>query len=715
MAEEDGGPRASGLVDRYFARELSNPDLGRGLRGMLSFMAPLALGISGRLPVELIFAAIAAQNIALVDVKGAYGLRLSLLLAMTAIIAAASALGALAGHPLGAALAATALIALGAGLWRHLSSDYGPSLATVSALLAFVAMAEKGGVQAARDHAIAALVGGGWGVALQLALWPIRPQHPLRLAVGETWLALARVCTAPPALGAEAGLRGALDRTAAFLDNAGSRKGRLLGTRLEELNWVAARLAQRISAFQSAYEETARLPGRVELQPVVDTIHTVLGNLARTVALAVVSRQPGHWAAVEVRCRRLNFLLGDLQGRIDALDERPSWAALAAAARLLDAYVPTVAAALRPTMDRAADAGAFSLELSDFGPSSLRPLAAALNLSRRVDPALIRYTARTMVLTLIGVAAMKTLPLRHGYWLPFTMVVVLQLDFGATRRKAAERLIGTLAGSILGSLVLALRLPFPVLMAATAATAFVFGYFLRRRYALAVVFITLFVVVLTESLGPATLELTVERVGDTVAGGLFALFAAFIFWPAWERDRFRPILARAISANAAYLRLAGERVAAGQRYDHAVVRAKRAAERANAAVFSSLQRMSGDPEGFRDRMSELAALANANQRVTRALNLILLQAHPDGPAPGAAEFAARSARALDELAAFLAGAQLDAGVLVQVRTELQRRPDRVASTGAPGIARIQLERADAEIGGMLRGSEELAKPSASAS
>src|SRR6204780_1878523 len=133
------------IIDRFFAKEFSNPDIGRGLRSMASFMAPLALGLSGRLPVEMIFAAMAAQNLAIVDVRGSYGPRLSLLMAMSVILAAASAMGALAAPSLAACLAATVLIGLGAGLWRHLSSDYGSSLAIASGFLCFIAMAGKGG------------------------------------------------------------------------------------------------------------------------------------------------------------------------------------------------------------------------------------------------------------------------------------------------------------------------------------------------------------------------------------------------------------------------------------------------------------------------------------------------------------------------------------------------------------------------------------------
>lgn len=708
----DGGPGSPPmpLVDRFFAKDFSNPDIGRGLRCMLSFMAPLVLGLTGRLPVEMIFAAMAAQNVANADVRGGYSLRLSMLAAMTCIIAAAAGLGALAAPSLGASLATAAFMALCAGLWRHLSSDYGPSLAIASSFLCFIAMAEPGGPDAALHHATAALAGGCWGTLLQVILWPIRPQHPLRMAVGEAWLGVADACTIRAAPGAEAALRSALDKAYAVLGGARARRNRLVVERLEELTRVAARLAQRISAFQHAYEEVGATEGGDEVHSAAETAFTVLGNLCRTVALAVVSRQPAHLAAAEVRLRRLGHLLRVLEDQVAAQADPAPWSAVGSTAGQLAAYLGELGPALRRTMDRASDRGAFSLELSDLAHLRLRPLAAALNLSGHVDPALLRYTARVIVLTLIAVCAMKTLHIRHGYWLPLTTMIVLQPDFGSTRKKALERLLGTLAGSILASLVLWLRLPFPVLMAATAATAFGFGYYLRRSYGVAVVFITLFVVVLTESLGPATLALTVERVADTFAGGLLALLAALVFWPVWERARFRPILSRALRTNADLMRIVGERLAAGKPYDAGVVRAKRTAESAGAAVFSSLQRMSGDPESFRERMSELAAVANGNQRITRALNLIILHARPEAPAPRVRDIAEHRAAALEAMADALehpGGADL----AVQ-RAQAHLRWRHAAPRAEPGatvsIAAGQLDRASAEIGAMLLGTVELA-------
>jgi len=301
----------------------------------------------------------------------------------------------------------------------------------------------------------------------------------------------------------------------------------------------------------------------------------------------------------------------------------------------------------------------------------LRPLAAALNLRSKVDPAILRHTARIAVLTMMGVVAFKLLRLPHGYWLPFTMVVVLQPDYGATRQKAAQRLFGTLAGSILASLLLWLHLPYTLLMAAIAASGFVFIYYLKRHYALAVIFITLFVVLLTESSGAVTLAFTTERLAITFAGGLLALGAALLFWPVWERQRFPPIFAEALRANRDYLELLARHLAQGIAYDGAAIDAKRRTERANAEVFSSLQRMTGDPRSRQERVEQVAALANGNQRLTRVLNLVAvnLASGVESTSPALAVFAENAGRALEGIAERVEG-RAPAAPLAELRRRL---------------------------------------------
>ena len=675
-----------GSLSRFADHESLQPDLGRAIRATVAFMVPLVAARAGWLTLEATFVAIAAQNIAMVDVRGAYRFRLGLLVAMTAILTGAVSLGSVSGNHLITAVLATGLMALGAGLWRHLSTDYGFSLGLSSILLFFIALATPGASAHTGQHALAVLVGGAWGLLLQVANWPFRPQHPLRHAVAESWLAVADLFAAmmTPESGVsadtqrkilehEATLRTTLDKTEKNLEHATVARSRPMLARLITLNSNAARLATRVGAFHSAFEAAEVRPEIAALTPALQPVLNALTNTARTIALAVVSRQPAHLATCDVRLRRLKHLIDALQARIAVQAAHDSASAqLAELLRQIEGQLVAAGDALRATLDRAAERAAFSLELFDLNTWTLRPLASALNFSTHVDRALVRYTARIAVLMMAGTAVFRYLALPHGYWLPFTMVVVLQPDYGSTRQRAAQRGLGTLIGSVVGSGLLWLKLPPAVLVWATAPMVFSFGFFVKRNYAVAVFFVTIFIVLLTEATGPVTLAFTAERLISTVAGGALALGAALLFWPAWERDRLPPILAKALRANRAYLDLLASRLAQGGANDAEVTAAKRVAETANSEVFSSLQRMIGDPKNQQERLEQAAALANGNQRLTRAFNVLALHLNPGAPLthPTVAAFARLAAEIFETLATSLENQATPAGECETLRRSL---------------------------------------------
>jgi uncharacterized membrane protein YccC len=620
---------------RFFENESTRPDFGRALRTAISVAVPLALAAGGWLPLSATFVALAAQNVAMVDVRGAYPLRLALLLAMTAILTGAAALGGICEPTLGWAVLAGGLVAALGGLWRHLTPDYGASIAISSTLLFVISVNTQPGIHLAETYALSTLAGGLFGVLLQVAYWPIRPQHPLRVAVSDSWVAIADLFEALSVEDgpnrtrrineAEAATRTALDHATAVLTAGGALRKNRLRPKLEELNTTAARLSTRVVALNTALEDILTRPDSAWLVESIQPLLRGLSNLSRSVAIAVVSRQPAHFALSEVRLRRLGNLLQTLQVRTRTRGTGDAATAqLREILRQIERQLPGIQEALRATIDRAGERGAFSLELFDLHTLTLRPLAATLTFRRPFDRALLRFAVRISVLTMLGVAVAKLYHLPHGYWLPLTTAIVLQPDYGSTRQRAVQRLAGTFIGSVAASLLLWLHLSPLVIAAAVTLTVFAFSFFIKRHYAVAVVFITLFVVLTTESTGPVTVAFTIERLAVTLVGGALALGAALYFWPAWERDRLPPILAAALEANRAYLQILAERLRAGGANDRTVSRLRRRAEAANAAAFSSLQRMMSDPRNQQEGLERAAALANGNQRVIRAFNVLSL-------------------------------------------------------------------------------------------
>jgi uncharacterized membrane protein YccC len=323
----------------------------------------------------------------------------------------------------------------------------------------------------------------------------------------------------------------------------------------------------------------------------------------------------------------------------------------------IGSVVPEISRLLRSTVDRADERAAFSLELFDLQTWTLRPLASALNFHWQPDPALNRFIARAVVLQMFGVAVFKYFDLSRGYWLPLTVLVVMQPDYGTTRLRAGQRAIGTVVGSLAASALLWLELPPAVVLVAMAATMFFFAFWLKRNYAIAVGFITLFVVMITETSEKVTLGFTVERTLSTLAGVVLSLGATMLFWPVWERQLYPPKLARALLANRDYLNLVVQRLQEGGGYDGPVVAAKRAAEAANSLVFASLQRIYAEPRGQRGAIESAAALANGNQRITRGVTVVAIHLQAGKPAgdPAFVRFAALADQTFSMLAATTLG------------------------------------------------------------
>ncbi len=365
--------------------------------------------------------------------------------------------------------------------------------------------------------------------------------------------------------------------------------------------------------------------------------------------------------------------------------------------------MPEIASSLEATIERADERAAFPVELFDLDTWMLRPLAATLNLHWHVERALVRYSVRLATLTTLGVWVFKAWHLPHGYWLPFTSVVVLQPDFGATRQRAAQRVAGTVLGSLVASVLLWIHLGPVGHIVAIALCVFAFAYVLRRHYGVAIFFVTIFVVLLLESAGASTWAVMIERVCATLGGGLLAFIAALLFWPYWERERLPQYLADALRRNADYVRGLGEILRGGENAHARLTPLKRGVERANNTAFTSLRRMFADPAHQREGVERLAAIANGNQRITRLFNLVyvqLVETVPP-PEPDAANFCEAAARLLILIADAEQNRALDRNELKKVTDELMRTtPAAMGDASERAWLAVNLNRAATELGAL---------------
>lgn len=157
--------------------------------------------------------------------------------------------------------------------------------------------------------------------------------------------------------------------------------------------------------------------------------------------------------------------------------------------------------------------------------------ASALAGNLSLESTSFRHALRFGAALAAGVATYWALGMsEHGFWIPLTILFVLRPDQGETFQRLVLRAVGTVAGLVIAT-ALAEWLrgePLAIALALTVATAFAYGL-LTVQYALFTAAITVYAVLLADSIGEAALRAAGERAYAT-AIGIVISGLAFLLW-----------------------------------------------------------------------------------------------------------------------------------------------------------------------------------------
>jgi len=130
------------------------------------------------------------------------------------------------------------------------------------------------------------------------------------------------------------------------------------------------------------------------------------------------------------------------------------------------------------------------------------------------------YAASVVVLCLVAV---HLLGLRYGYWAPMTALIVLKVHTRDTFTKGLQRVLGTLAGCAVASLIAHLNAGFTLLSVASLASAFVAYGLQNRNYSVFTSFITATAVLTVALGGTPEWQAALERAAATGIGAATAI------------------------------------------------------------------------------------------------------------------------------------------------------------------------------------------------
>lgn len=594
--------------------------------------------------------ALAAQAICWVELKSGFGGRLRILLGGIVLAVASTALGNLAGGYVILSVLAMLVVGFAAGMFKNLG-DRGAGLSISLYVLFIIAAAWP------TDDAAALLqrlgwvgIGGGWNAVVAMgAAAASGKRSPARRAIAGVWRASAELFRTVgqgwDGKQPRAGLRALYQKETAVrtaIDAALSHESIAASKALTSVR----RTASLVGALAASCGESLAHVRRQEIpagsRRRISRLTKALADMSETFGLATATLRTPEAALVAAIERARDELDGLKKEMLES-------APLLRAAQLAERSL-RLADATRTTL--------ISMETERpfyRSPSVLRLVVAlhprhwwsGVRLLFSSSASTLRYAGRIAAVSALAMALYRGLDIPRGYWLPLTVIVVAQPYFGATIKKARERVIGTVVGGLLGGALMLIPTGIFLREAVLAVSSFLMVFYARKNYSVATVFITLTLVLVLSVTDEATPATLLVRALVTAAGAVLAVAAGFFLLPTWDRNALPRHMAGAFVGVYDYFITTFY-----QKSTDPWTAAKRRAERAAATAFDSLSRYLNEPGSTRRIAGAHFGTLSHIVRITHELNALHLEGTlraETEPAPGFAPAVQKSLRTLNEV------------------------------------------------------------------
>ena len=264
-----------------------------------------------------------------------------------------------------------------------------------------------------------------------------------------------------------------------------------------------------------------------------------------------------------------------------------------------------------------------------------------LKLLLNINHPRMQHALRLSISFLIGYAIYKYFHIEKGEWIVLTILFVLQPSYSETRKRLFQRTLGTLAGVIIGILVIKL-FSFSGQIALMITSAYLFLFWMKRKYSISIIFITLFVMCAFNIIADKGVDVMAPRLIDTLIGAFISFIVVRFLWPEWQYKKLPNLLSDVILKNTAYLKAILNEYKNPKTDDLTYRIARREAHRADNALVMVWENMQLDPQKHQKLkktaftltylnhalLSYLSALgAHRNHHKKQNLNLLVFENH----------------------------------------------------------------------------------------
>ncbi len=568
------------------------------LRNAIAVAAPLSIGSLLGNTLGAVAISTGALNVSYSDGRDPYRQRALRMLNWSILGAFAVFVGSSTGKYHVPAILVTALWAFVGGMCLALSSRAGDL--GVNTLVTVIVFSARGALSPlyALYAALLVLAGGLLQTGLAVLFWPLRRYEPERRAIAAAYRSLAgEIDPNPdsPSPAPETLPPQQLQDVIAALtpDDAIEARFRLLFDQADRIR-ISVFLLDRL---RSDLPDT-------NANACIDELRAATARLIRTVAgcLAIgESADPGsdelqHVEALVKKtrqsCAQIGPLGAELVSAVNALNGQ-----LRAIVRLAANVIP------KGMESVAQEEAAQPWHLQ----AASRIGALRVNLDRRSP--VFRHAVRLTVCVAIGDMIARSIGWQRSYWIPMTIAVVLKPDYSSTFSRGVLRLLGTLAGLALATILYHIFPPGPLL---ECTLVFLFTFALRyigpANYGVFSIAISGLIVFELAAAGTPPAQVVITRAVNTSIGGVLALIA-YALWPTWERRNTAEILAEMMDAAREYFRAIFQRLTRDdEQLETEIDRTRREFRRTRSDAEGSVDRASTEPGITAEKINTLRSI-----------------------------------------------------------------------------------------------------------
>ena len=231
------------------------------------------------------------------------------------------------------------------------------------------------------------------------------------------------------------------------------------------------------------------------------------------------------------------------------------------------------------------------------------------NLNR--DSMLFRHAVRMSIALTLGYGIIQLFDIERGYWILLTTLFVCQPNYSATKQKLVARVIGTLAGLLIGAPLLAIFPTQESQLVFIVISGVAFFAFRIANYGYATGFITLLVLFCFNQLGEGY-AVVLPRLADTLIGCALAVAAVTFILPDWQSKRLHRVMAEGIRSNKDYLAQIIGQYRIGKNDNLAYRISRRNAHNQDANLTSAISAMLVEPGKYHSAVDESFRLLTLN-------------------------------------------------------------------------------------------------------